>query len=96
MEVHIYISTSHPSLRAFTSDSTGGNLPPEYAPWRIVDCGRLTIIGAPIDPIAIAVQRDGFYLVNTQEQAQVVCPKATAAMRAPQIFRWFTRLVRSG
>jgi hypothetical protein len=64
MQIYIFISESQPSVRAFTEDGTGGNLPREYAPWRAANAGRAMLIGSASDPVAKAVQRDGFFLVS--------------------------------
>ena len=66
MQGYIFISDSCPSVRAFTSDVTGGLLPAAYAPWRAGNGGRAILIGSDRDPVAQAVQRDGFFLVSTK------------------------------
>jgi hypothetical protein len=69
MQIYIFISDLRASVRAFTADATGGNLPPEYAPWHAVNGGRARAIGSDHDPIAKAVARDGFFLVTTREHS---------------------------
>jgi hypothetical protein len=64
MEVYFFVSDKQSSVRAFTSDQTGGNLPTEYAPWRVVKSGRLIHIEAENDPIMVAIARDGFFLMS--------------------------------
>jgi hypothetical protein len=69
MQIYIFVSDLHSSIRAFTSDATGGNLPTEYAPWHAVNGGRAMAIGSDRDPLARAVAQDGFFLVTTREHA---------------------------
>jgi hypothetical protein len=66
MEVYIFISTTQASVRAFTSDMTGGNLPADLAPWRATNGGRPLAGGS--DPVSQAVQRDGYFLVNAKDK----------------------------
>jgi hypothetical protein len=69
MHVYIFASDSHPSLSAFTSDQTAGNLPIDYAPWRAVNAGNALFIASETDPIAEAVKRDGYFLLSGKTQA---------------------------
>jgi hypothetical protein len=45
MQVYIFVSEIDPSVRAFTPDGTGCNLPVEYEPWRAVDGGKSEVLG---------------------------------------------------
>jgi hypothetical protein len=64
MEIYLFVSETYPSLRAFTSDETGGTLPADYAPWQALKGGALTRRpGKRPDPIVAAIARDGFFLV---------------------------------
>jgi hypothetical protein len=62
MQVYLFISEPQPSVRALTPDRTGGNLPPEYAPWRATDRGKGMFLGSTNDPIAIAARFSGYSL----------------------------------
>jgi hypothetical protein len=62
MLIFIFASDTHLSVSAFTSDRTGGNLPTNYAPWRQVNGGRAMLVGSNIDPVSMAIQRDGYFL----------------------------------
>jgi hypothetical protein len=68
MQVYIFISESEPSVRAFTADQTGANLPVEYAPWRAANGGNPMRIASGSDTVARAVAEGGFYLVSSKEQ----------------------------
>jgi hypothetical protein len=57
-----FASRSHSSVKAFTSDETGGNLPDDYAPWYAA--GTAIPVGLDTDPVAKAVKRDGYFLVT--------------------------------
>jgi hypothetical protein len=65
MEIYVFISTTRPSVRAFTSDRTGGNVPADFAPWRAANGGRPFVAGS--DPVSKVVQRDGYFLVSAEE-----------------------------
>ena len=69
MQIYLFASNSYPSVSAFTSDETGGNLPPDYAPWFSVRRGRTLHIEAPSNHIAAAIQRDGFFLLAASGHA---------------------------
>lgn len=65
-QTYIFISDSHPAVRAFTSDATGSNLPAVYAPWHALNGGNPVTAGSDRDPITLAIQRDGFFLVSAR------------------------------
>ena len=67
----IFVSATHPSVKAFTADETGENLPAEYAPWRRISNGQALPVGEN-DPVAIAVKRDGFFLVSARDRSGLV------------------------
>jgi hypothetical protein len=69
MEIYIFVSVTTPSVRGFTSVMTGDNLPADYAPWRVPSGGNGMLLGSDTDPVARAVQRDGYFLVSTKESA---------------------------
>jgi hypothetical protein len=62
MPIYIFASRFHSSVKAFTSDETGGNLPDDYAPWYAA--GRAIPVGLDADPVAKAMKRDGYFLVT--------------------------------
>jgi hypothetical protein len=62
MDIYRFDSDSTPTVRAFTSDLTGNNLPADYAPWHAVG-GRVELIGSG-DPIARVVARHGLFLLS--------------------------------
>jgi|ERR1700712_958163 hypothetical protein len=64
MQVYIFDSDIDPSVRAFTSDRTGSNLPAEFAPWRAGNAGKSMHIGSSTDPIAISVEADGYLIIR--------------------------------
>jgi hypothetical protein len=66
MQVFIFASASHLSVSAFTSDSSGANLPADYAPWRAINGGSAIGIGSAADPVAIAVKKDGYFLLGSR------------------------------
>ena len=68
---YIFISDSHPAVRAFTSDATGSNLPAVYAPWHALNGGNPVTAGSNRDPIMLAIQRDGFFLVSTKHSVDL-------------------------
>lgn len=59
----MFASATHPNVEAFTADKTGKNLPAEYAPWRRISEGQTMPVGEN-NPVATAVERDGFVLVS--------------------------------
>jgi hypothetical protein len=69
MEIYRFISTTWPSVKAFTSDVTGANLPAAYAPWRSTDGGNAMVVGLAANPVAKAVQRDGYFLLSGKGNA---------------------------
>jgi hypothetical protein len=66
MNVFIFASEAHRSVSAFTSDSSGANLPAEYAPWRAANGGRAVLAGSNAGPVAKAVERDGYFLLGSR------------------------------
>jgi hypothetical protein len=62
MTVFLFISESDPTVRAFTADGTGNNLPAEYAPWRATNSGKAFYLGSANDPITIDIRTDGYSL----------------------------------
>ena len=64
MQVYIFISEIDPSVRAFTSDGTGCNLPDEYAPWRATNSGKGMHLSSLTDPIALSIEEDGYLIVR--------------------------------
>jgi hypothetical protein len=60
MLIYLFISDSEPSVRAFSSDQSGSNLPSEFAPWRRAGSGAIVPIGD--DSVTLVVDRDGYLL----------------------------------
>jgi hypothetical protein len=60
MQIYLFISKLQPSVRAFTSDPAGGNLPAEYAPWRPIIRRRMISAGSKDDPIMVGGKRRVF------------------------------------
>jgi hypothetical protein len=67
VEIYRFISTTWPSVKAFTSDVTGASLPAAYAPWLAANGGM--VVGSAADPVARAVQRDRYYLLSGKGKA---------------------------
>jgi hypothetical protein len=63
MHVHIFGSITWPSVKAFTSDETGANLPTDYSPWRQGKNARATKIDSLSNPIAVMIRRYGYFLL---------------------------------
>jgi hypothetical protein len=68
MQVHLFVSTTYASVRAFTSDPTGDNLPPDYAPWRPFSTGDAVPVQKHTQHVADAVARHGYFLVSGRVQ----------------------------
>jgi hypothetical protein len=73
MNIYLFRSTKEPDIFGFTADSTGGNLPDEFGPWRAAGGGSAaqayagsSLDGqAASDPVVKALERDGFYLARS-------------------------------
>jgi hypothetical protein len=66
MVIYFFVSRSVSSVRAFTLDATGANLPTNYAPW---ERSRSTVpLPGNGSPVAVAVQQHGFFLVTGRDQ----------------------------
>jgi hypothetical protein len=66
--LYFFASRSVISVRAFTSDVTGANLPPDYAPWQ-KSKSKVPLPGEG-SPINALVQRDGFFLVTGKDDTR--------------------------
>jgi hypothetical protein len=64
MEIYRFESSTHTSVKAFTADATGANLPADYAPWAPSGKGSAVPIGRDTDPIALEIQRHGYFLLS--------------------------------
>jgi hypothetical protein len=64
MRIYLFTSITQPNVSAFTSDSTGENLPAAYAPWQPSGNGSAIPLGDSIDVVLGTVQRDGFCLMD--------------------------------
>jgi hypothetical protein len=63
MLIYPFVSYRHPSVTAFTSDRTGGNLPADYASWSPVNNGRAIQLASLCEPIAESVRQHGYFLL---------------------------------
>jgi hypothetical protein len=63
MLIYSFASYRHPSVTAFTSDMTGGNLPGDYAPWSPVNNGRTMPLDSLCEQIAESVRQRGYFLL---------------------------------
>jgi hypothetical protein len=64
MPIYLFASRTCSSVKAFTSDDRGGNLPDEYAPWYATGSGAAIPVGLDTGPVGKAVKRDGYFLVT--------------------------------
>jgi hypothetical protein len=69
----IYQFVSHiATKRAFTSDSTGANLPDEWAPWSLrSDCGGVSF-EEDDGPVASLVHREGLFLLGGVAEGSIL------------------------
>jgi hypothetical protein len=72
MQIYIFNSVRNSSVRAFTSDCTAGNLPIAYAPWQSSSTDTALPTWGLADPVVVAIERDGFFLVNTRHPSKPV------------------------
>jgi hypothetical protein len=63
MQIYLFTSNRHPSVTAFTSDKTGGDLPADYAPWFPVNNGRTILLDSLSEQIAKGLQQRGYFLL---------------------------------
>jgi hypothetical protein len=64
MRIYAFSSFSEPSVKYYTFDPTGGNLPMDYAPWRDVTSETMLRFS---DPMAQAMRRDGYFRVSGRD-----------------------------
>jgi hypothetical protein len=64
MKIYVFSSFSEPSIKYYTCDPTGGNLPADYAPWRDVTIETTLRFS---DPMARAMHRDGYFCVSGRD-----------------------------
>jgi hypothetical protein len=64
MQVYVFTSAFDPTVRAFSNDPRGGNLPPEHAPWRRDSRDNMITIDPATDPMAEDILEKGYYLVH--------------------------------
>jgi hypothetical protein len=62
MHIFTFMSVAT-NIRGYTSDKAGNSLPVEFAPWHTTG-GTETMVTSPTDPIALAIQQDGYFLVS--------------------------------
>jgi hypothetical protein len=69
MKLSLFRSVSDPREYGFTADTTGDSLPPEHAPWNLID-EAIQETGGVLATLALSenvhqiVQRDGFCLLR--------------------------------
>ena len=63
MKIYLFVSEPQ-SVRAFTADATGANLPSNYAPWSVLDTGADSAARGPVDRVSTMVRRDGYFLLS--------------------------------
>jgi hypothetical protein len=69
MKVFVFQSGKDQSVTAFTGQPDGGNLPAEFAPWKLVSGGELQTTAAGgvargVGAVQDAIARDGFHIVR--------------------------------
>ena len=64
MPIYLFASRICSSVKAFTSDERGDNLPDEYAPWYATGSGAAIPVGLETGPVGKAVKRDGYFLLT--------------------------------
>jgi hypothetical protein len=87
MHIYLFASRPEPSVRAYTSDLTGANLPADYAPWDKLDRPSRTVSIPNYDdggPISTAIDRQGFFLV-TRRRSNGRRPTATKGTSKPPL-----------
>jgi hypothetical protein len=58
-----FVSSRHETVRAFTRNATGGNLPADYAPWRAMD-GEYGMSSDAATPCVVEiVRKTGYFLL---------------------------------
>jgi hypothetical protein len=68
MAIYLFVSKTTPSLRAFTSDPGGANLPADYGPWTFM--GHSIPTRKTVGVVAEAVERNGFFLLSGIQRDQ--------------------------
>jgi hypothetical protein len=61
MPIYLFTSDSY-HISAFTPDPTGGNLPADYIPWRLVNAGKTIPIENTAAAILTSIAQKGFFL----------------------------------
>ena len=64
MQLYIFTAAFDPTIRAFSRDPGGRNLPTEHAPWRRDSRGGTITIDPANDPIADAIREKGYVVVR--------------------------------
>jgi hypothetical protein len=63
MIMYRFVSSRYETVRAFTRDATGGNLPADYVPWRPLD-GEYGMSPDAVTPsVAEIVSKTGYFLL---------------------------------
>jgi hypothetical protein len=66
MRIYVYISQKDAEIMAFTSDSTGANLPTSDGPWIVGDAPDVLDIGSGRGAVSVAIRRDGYFIAVQQ------------------------------
>ena len=69
LRLYVFVSIPWQTIRGFTPDEAGANLPRDYAPWRAA-ADKPTLIVSDGEPIAAAVRENGFFLVSGNLEMQ--------------------------
>jgi hypothetical protein len=63
MPIYLFSSDRY-YISAFTSDPTGGNLPADYMPWRLINAGKAMPIENAATAISASIAKKGFFLLS--------------------------------
>jgi hypothetical protein len=70
MQVYLFISNRDLSVLAFTSDQTGANLPPDFAPWKPLGGRSMSADGVSgignSHVIGTTLEADGYYVARAK------------------------------
>ena len=75
MLVFVFQSEKDQGVTAFTGQRDGGNLPAEFAPWKLVSGGEMQStarggVARGVDAVQDAIARDGFHIVRGKLQVK--------------------------
>jgi hypothetical protein len=64
MIMYRFVSSRYETVRAFTRNATGGNLPADYAPWRAMDREYGMSSDAVTPRVVEIVRKAGYFLLS--------------------------------